>query len=385
MQNIRQPGNRPQPPGGGGALRRPARVSAGIIAVALAVVGALLASAPAQATAAPAVARHKITISEKATLAYWTRARMRAATPAPLIERTGRPAPEPVHPGTPGHVPGGRPAIKPAARTATPDGFPYDSFNVPASEYTQWPYEVNGKVFSTFEVPSAAGGTKTLSAQCSGTSVASYHGPRLEDEVWTAGHCLADPEGLYPGVWASSVLFVPAYNGTDPLFDPFGEFVATWLSSTSRWLDDGDVSVDEGAFEVGANASGQTLGQAAGWDGFAWNWPAQQNFTAFGYPVAPPYTGNLMVEDIASTGGTSAWPGGAGQPMIGIGNPMTPGSSGGAWNINLAGVGPYTGPYIDGHTDLGYTSQPDVIYSPYQDSLANAVRCFGLHNAAAAC
>lgn len=60
---------------------------------------------------------------------------------------------------------------------------------------------------------------------------------------------------------------------------------------------------------------------------------------------------------------------------------MTAGSSGGAWNINLSGAGPY----INGHNDLAYGNQPNVMYSPYQDSLTNAVRCFGQHNTAAVC
>ena len=54
---------------------------------------------------------------------------------------------------------------------------------------------------------------------------------------------------------------------------------------------------------------------------------------------------------------------------------MTAGSSGGAWDIDwttTSGAG-----YIDGHNDMKLSNQPDAVYSPYQDSLSNIVRCFG--------
>ena len=53
---------------------------------------------------------------------------------------------------------------------------------------------------------------------------------------------------------------------------------------------------------------------------------------------------------------------------------MTGGSSGGAWNIDWTTSGPG---YINGHNDYKYTSQPLAMYSPYQDTLSNEVRCFG--------
>ena len=60
--------------------------------------------------------------------------------------------------------------------------------------------------------------------------------------------------------------------------------------------------------------------------------------------------------------------------MIGIGNPMTGGSSGGAWDIDWSPANPG---YIDGHNDYKFYSQPNAMYSPYQDGLSNRVRCFG--------
>ena len=47
----------------------------------------------------------------------------------------------------------------------------------------------------------------------------------------------------------------------------------------------------------------RTLGNSVGWDGFAWNFPVNQQFVAFGYPAASPYNGLNMVEDIGATAG----------------------------------------------------------------------------------
>ena len=52
---------------------------------------------------------------------------------------------------------------------------------------------------------------------------------------------------------------------------------------------------------------------------------------------------------------------------------MTGGSSGGAWNIGWSSAG--TG-YINGHNDYTYSNQAGAMYSPYQDTLSNTVRCF---------
>ena len=44
----------------------------------------------------------------------------------------------------------------------------------------------------------------------------------------------------------------------------------------------------------------------------------------------------------------------------------------------LAGIGwTSAGPgYINGHNDYKYSNQPLAMYSPYQDTLSNTVRCF---------
>ena len=382
MNKIRtaNPLNSPHPSGGDPRWRR-ARIAGGILPLAI---GVSMLASPALAsparTHAPAatasgVSTHAISLAaQKRTLAYWTRKRMESARPPGIIHNVKPVRPGTFHPGKPGHASGGRPgqtkAIGTRARPDSPLGypFPYKSFNVAIDAYTRWPYDLNGKIFFTNN------GTDYV---CSGTSVASYHGTSEEDEVWTAGHCVSNTSLKSPGVWDSNVEFIPAYDGNAQNVAPFGTFVATRLATVTTFINNGDISEDQGAMEVATNSRGQTLGDAVGWDGFAWNYPSTENFTAFGYPAAPPYTGNLMVEDISSTGGSYSWPGGAGQPLIGIGDPMTGGSSGGAWNIDWS---PTNSGYIDGHNDYKFFSQPNAMYSPYQDSLSNRVRCFGANS-----
>ena len=359
--------------------RAPARFVS--TALTLGVGVSMLASAPA-ALAAPAsatstaVTTHAVSVDQqRAAASFWTPQRRAAATPADVVGVAPAKAQQnvPVVPhGTPSQVAGsgagGAAAavanpLSPTIATAYP--FPYSSFNVSVANYTKFPWRLNGKIFFT---------NNGVSYVCSGTSVASYHGTSIEDEVWTAGHCVSNTNLSSPGVFDSFAEFIPAYNGNSKNYAPYGIFYATRYSVATNFLNNGDISVDEGAFEVGTNAAGQTLGQAVGWDGFAWNYPTAQKFFAFGYPQASPYTGNKMVEDIAKTAASVSWSGGAGQPLIGIGNPMTGGSSGGAWDIGWTTSDPG---YINGHNDYKFYSQPNAMYSPYQDTLSNTVRCFG--------
>jgi hypothetical protein len=359
------------------------------VTVVMSVVALAAVASPARAGAAAigahGVSTHAVSKSaQTATLRYWTASRRASArwvstisvSPAAVHRATAV-----IPSGKSGRVAGGLPAkstrSRPTAALAAPAAaahgqavadlsypYPYDSFNVPAADYTQYPYALNGAIFFVNNGQDYA---------CSGTSVGSAQGTGDEDEVWTAGHCVSNTSLSSPGVFDSFAEFIPAYNGTAADFDPFGVFVATGFSVAANFLNNGDISVDEGAMQVGTNANGETLGQAVGWDGFAWNFSTSENFTAFGYPVASPYTGNFMVEDIASTA-SSLNLGGQGQPLIGIGNPMTGGSSGGAWDVDWSSS---SGGFIDGHNDYKLNAQPLAMYSPYQDNLSNTVRCFG--------
>ena len=362
------------------AIRR--TVPAALCAAGL--MGGWLAAAPvaAQASthaASPGTVIHSVSkVNQKAVLAYWTPARLRAAKSADVVVAGSKPhvlRPTATAPGKPGRVLGGMPRgqgaanfplIRPIKPNAFPYPYPYDSFTVAQHLWPTYPYEVNGKLFFV---------NNGSSFVCSATAVASSHGTSLENEIWTAGHCLVNSTGNNQKV-DSSAVFIPAYNGNVSNFDPFGEFVwnGAW-STSSNWYFHSDLTEDEAAMQLGTSTkTGRTLGQSVGWDGFAWNFSVNQQFVAFGYPAASPYNGNGMIEDIAATAGQDGSISGADptRPIV-IGNPMTGGSSGGAWNIGWNTGNPG---FINGHNDYKYTNQPLAMYSPYQDTLSNEVRCF---------
>jgi hypothetical protein len=316
-------------------------------------------------------------MSQAAALAYWTPARMRAAKPVtPVL--AGSPKTQSVgnssH-GTAGSVAGGLPVgLKEAPAKGQPQTpqtdafsypFPYDSYTVPNGDYHKYPWSVNGKVFFTND-----GGGYV----CSGTVVPSS--TSTQNEVWTAGHCLVNTESL-DGNYDTSLVFVPGYRGnaTGNKLDPFGEYSWTGaVETTAAWQNNRDLSEDEAAFTVGTNASGQTLGNETGWAGFEWGQSTNQQFVAFGYPAASPYNGKFDITDLGASAVLDTSIGGSGSDPIGIGNPMTGGSSGGGWMNGWTETGPG---YVDGHNDYKYSNQPLAMYSPYQDSLSETVRCFG--------
>jgi hypothetical protein len=363
-----------------------ALAAAGLATALLGTVGlaAPAASAsPAQAGPSPVTggaAEHAL--SQRATLAYWTAARLRSARPADLITAGPRASVRPATArptGKAARVAGGLPAGAGIAAPASNGGgsvaaftypFPFDSFTPPQPLWKTYPYEVNGKLFFSND-----GGNFV----CSATSVASASGTKNENEIWTAGHCLVNTESNNQVV-DSSAVFIPAYNGNKTLkknYAPYGEFTWTgaWETATA-WYKNRDLTQDEAAMTVKkSSSSGKTLGNAVGWDGFAWNQSVNQQFVAFGYPAASPYNGKNLIEDIGATAGQDSISGGADatEPIV-IGSPLTGGSSGGAWNIDWTDSGPGL---INGHNDYIYTSQPNAMYSPYQDTLSNTVRCFG--------
>jgi hypothetical protein len=355
--------------------------SVGVMGAWLAPGASAMTGTPAASTPAPksAVAIHAAarTPGAKAVMAYWTPARLRAAKPASVIIAGTKSKPLPVsdkHPGKPFQVAGGLPnghaAVAPSTRTITPEAFPYpypyDSFTPAWALWRTSPYDVNGKLFFT------NGGSDFV---CSATSVASANGTRNENEIWTAGHCLVNTEANNH-VRDSSAVFIPAYNGNLANFDPFGEFVWNGGAETNTaWLNNRDLTEDEAAMTVGTSSTtGRTLGQAVGWAGFMVNQRPSQQFVAFGYPAASPYNGNNLIEDIAATGAQDGAISGANATRpIAIGNPMTGGSSGGAWYVRWETGG--TPGMINGHNDYKYSNQPLAMYSPYQDTLSNDIRC----------
>jgi hypothetical protein len=123
---------------------------------------------------------------------------------------------------------------------------------------------------------------------------------------------------------------------------------------------------------VGNNSSGQNLVNRVGSAGFSWNQNRDQQYRTDAYPAAAPFTGAIQWENLMAT--ASAVSVGAGPAATGVGSDFTGGSSGGSWRRSSGGA--YVG-YINGHNDFKFGSQPLAMYSPYFDSLANAVRCAG--------
>ena len=206
--------------------------------------------------------------------------------------------------------------------------------------YTQRRRRTHGKVFFTL------GGNDYV---CSGTALLSGN----KSVVWTAGHCVN--EG--PGDFATNWEFVPAYkDGSAPL----GVYVAEDLFTSSAWANQGDFSYDFGAAVV-APSGGTALTDRVGGRGIAFNYSRSQNYVSYGYPAAPPFTGERLwtCNSPLQTSDNSANP-----PTMGIGCDMTGGSSGGGWIVggNLYSVNSY-----------GYANQPDVMYGPYLGSVAQSV------------
>ena len=181
---------------------------------------------------------------------------------------------------------------------------------------------------------------------CSGTALTSGN----ESVVWTAGHCVNEGPGGFYTNWA----FVPGYKDGAA---PYGTWSARELMTTAPWGNGGDFGYDLGAAVVAANG-GATLTDTVGSRGIGFDRPAEQHYLSHGYPAAPPFTGERMFicEADLGTRDTSADP-----PTMGIGCDMTGGSSGGGWVVgnDVLSVNSY-----------GYTTQPNVMYGPYQGGVA---------------
>jgi hypothetical protein len=276
---------------------------------------AVLACALVLVPAAQAKVETKAVAQDKtAVQRYWTAERMRNAIPADKV-LSGNFAP----------VPRKAPRLAPAQQIPPP--------------YTSQPTSTNGKVFFT------DGGSNFV---CSGTAVLSGN----SSTVWTAGHCVHDGASGFHTNWS----FVPAYaDGSRP----YGTWTARTLLTTSGWANGGDFSYDNGAAVV--NANGSALTDVVGGRNIAFNTARNQNYASHGYPAAPPFNGQrlwvcnspLVYDD------TSANP-----PTMGIDCDMTGGSSGGGW---------IAGGSVVSVNSYGYTTLPNVMFGPYQGSVAQSL------------
>lgn len=243
--------------------------------LALAITAAFFAylQAPALAAGGDAIASHAVAGGPDATAGYWTPSRMRAAEPlqAPA-------APEaPLTSQSPGEE------IPPTASASaqSPD------IEVPASLSATYPYRIHGRLFFRYGSDDAS---------CSATVVTA----RSRNVVLTAGHCVALPVDGGEPLWATNVIFAPAYRDGAT---PYGTYPGTTLRAPVLWTFEGDLTFDVGAINLAPGAGGQ-IQDALGSRGVAFNRPSgkykrnRTRFKVFGYPAAPAasYNGQRLIE-----------------------------------------------------------------------------------------
>jgi V8-like Glu-specific endopeptidase len=292
-------------------MRRPTLslgAASGAAVLALAVFSAPGASA---GPSSPAIERHPaatMKADQQRVVDYWTEARMKSA------------------------IPRGK-AINPAKGKPGSGDTSAAAVQVPAQPQF-------GKVFFTL------GGANYV---CSGTATTSSN----RDVVTTAGHCLN--EG--PGAYATNFAFVPAYeNGNRP----YGTWTAKSLLTTNEWRNSGDFNHDVGFAVMNDNASGQSLTDVTGSYPIAFNKGYNLTFSAYGYPAAKPYDGQLLWK-CSGTAGVDT----RGTTDHRLPCSMTGGSSGGGW-ITSDGQ-------LNSVNSFGYRGEKDVMYGPYFGNVEQAV------------
>jgi hypothetical protein len=261
--------------------------------------------------------------------AHWTAERMREAVPVTPEAQGEQVAPN----DTTAEPPPADTDLAPAA--PAPTSFPFSS-----GEYQGYYPGTYGRVFFTDD---------GIDYVCSGTAINSQN----RSVVWTAGHCVNDGPGAFHTNW----MFIPAYRDG---VRPYGTWTARELLTTNGWGQRGDISYDLGAAVMSASG-GVALNDAVGGLGIAFDAPREQTYTAFGYPAAPPFTGERLRTCTSAYGASD--PGTVPSTMA-IGCDMTGGASGGGWVVGNA---------VHSVVSYGYGDQPNVIYGPYQSTEARAL------------
>ena len=252
---------------------------------------------------------------------FWTLARMRKAEP---LEVTG-PRPK-----------GAAPAQ--ASATST---FGSDFELVPDSTAPE--FRVHGAIFISLGIFGYG--------RCSGTAVRS----RNESVVITAAHCIHF--GGRSGRWFfDDGVFVPGYRYGQR---PFGVFPVRWVDTAKGWRSSGSRNFDVGALVVGRNQRDQSLTDAVGGAGIAWNLKADQTFDVHGYPAAEPFDGETQRickerRFLGHDAGSFVSPG----PLnLAVTCGVTGGASGGGWTIE--------GNTLNSVSNYTYFDEASPIYGSY--------------------
>jgi hypothetical protein len=270
----------------------------------------------------------------KDAVSFWTPARMRAAKPLEVGEREGRGAGRAVEGGR------GKPRrIAPVA--ARPGEFGEDFVEV--VDPTAPGFRVHGAIFVDLFFGYG---------RCSGTAVRAPN----RSVVFTAGHCIHS--GSRYGRWyRTRAAFIPAYRFGQR---PFGIFPVRWVDTARGWRDSGSENLDVGAMVVGTNEAGETLGEAVGGAGIAWNLKPTQTFDVHGYPAEPPFDGETqrVCADTRFLGHDPSSLVEPGPLNLAVTCQLNGGASGGGWMIE-------GGETLNGVTDYGYFDEASPAYGPY--------------------
>jgi hypothetical protein len=226
-----------------------------------------------------------------------------------------------------------------------------------ARPYTNAPDRLNARLFFT------DGG---LNYVCSGTLVNSAS----KRMVSTAGHCVSDGAGR----WHGNLLVVPGYSSQCGSCGdaPYGVWAARTVTTQARWHRSANIKHDVG-FVVTRSRNGQRIADALGGQGIRFNVARSQQFRAYGYPAAAPFSGfdqyACPSPRLADDNPTPQ----RGPLTIRIGCTMTGGASGGGWVIRQSGgLG-----FVNGITSYKYLAGPkenaNHIYGPYFGTAARSL------------
>ncbi len=266
--------------------------------------------------------------------AFWTKERMRAATPIERLLPKSAAKAATVSRGAPTVVP----PTTPLASALPPLGLP--SLGLP-NQGTPWAgggavVRTAGRVFFLF---------KGRPASCSGDAVTSAN----KSTVLTAGHCVK-----MEGSWHTNWVFVPAYNNGNR---PYGTWTARVIMATPQWVATEDLNFDVGAAVVNT-LSGKKLTAVVGGQGVAFNQARLQAMYAFGYPAGAPYDGTRLIYCNGPTITDAVL-----STDHGMLCDMTGGSSGGPWFLNF---NPATGLGIQNSVNsFKITLVPLLMFGPY--------------------
>ena len=289
----------------------------------------------------------------------WSKERMLAAQPYPLINTEGNltsiiELTEPV----------GKPALKPSS---PPEGYEIESrteefieisSNASLLGYSYPPPYTRFKNFDSYQIfPYSTIGVLFFSQydvdfRCSAASIG-------KDAVWTAGHCVHAGDDN-PDGWSEDVIFVPAYKNGDA---PFGVWTAYNIWTKGSWYSVEDLRFDMGGAVLNTNSSGKMISQVVGNLGFSYNLSSSdQLWFNFGYPTYTPFDGKWQ---FICTGPFAYNDSNLNEPYpVGMGCDMTRGSSGGPWIKDFSGVAGSAN-FLNGNNSYRYTNHPEEMFSPY--------------------